>query len=425
MENYRKSSDNEELNKEVPKKKLKLLKKNDGQDFFNTWAIRRDQENSNIEREEDEEELTENGEKPKNFNKRFRKLWHGFFELLSGSDLAPKPQKTKPTIETNKQETSELDNISAPETEVEPSAASRPNLESSWYENQPINPNDQSQATNLPASSFEQSGREIDNPPKQSEETSKSGEGRGNSGELPPPPNIAYRDGGAESSGPEPTENSTSTVTNRLEDHSHRPDWGPALVVGMYEGHLSRKRDRRLRKEVGSIKNTLNKDLTSPREQFGQNKNEYKSNNQTPELPNAPSKLNPEVSKPSVEQTHTNYREQAEMTPQSDKQVTPEVIFKEVAKAAEKNIPLEGLIERQHEIKDLPKDSSGSATTAYGSKDLNNSAFGQSASTSLSSKPNLFKRIILADDQQLKSLAAKGGAISIIIIATILIFLIY
>lgn len=422
----------EEQSETVPKKTNKLRRKSQNSDFFSSWLERGSREPYDDNKEtDDEDESSDNSEKPKGFYKRFRKLWHGFFAQLSEAEplkldgdhnqasfLQSKPENQPTNLEQNGQ------------ARVNEAPRQTSN-DAGWREDQPILPNaslgneylaesDQSNETKLP--------NKTQNP-------SPIPANSGGEGDPPPPPTSenAFR-WQPESNHQAGTEVQNLNVNETTPQHSHRPDWGPALVVGMYEGHLSRKRDRRIRRDIGKINNKLKE----PANQINSMPSEHTSkveafNTLPPKIIKETVVSNPEARseqakhkyelEPNVAELKEpkNFKEPAA---QSESVVSPEVIFREVTKAAEKNVPLEAIFERRHEVKDQPKeDFAMNPADYYGSSPRSSNFSTKHPDSQVSPPLKSAPKSILIDERAFQSSLAKGGVIGLLLLIVIAIAL--
>ena len=149
--------------------------------------------------------------------------------------------------------------------------------------------------------------------------------------------------------------------------HSHKEPLGAAAAIGtVLVDQLSRRRDRKLRREhkrdMQTIKKELGKDETADSVvEITKNVREQPDQKaaKAPEVAQSIS-LEQDVARrnyfETTEQTATFFKPEILTRPHLPEEISPEVVLEQVEAAAEKDIPIEAAFEKRHEIKDEPDD---------------------------------------------------------------------
>lgn len=431
IENIRKFPE-EEGAETLPQKPNKVRRKREASDFFSTWLERGSKDIYRNNHESDDDKSNDKLKKPKGFYKRFLKPWHGFFAQLSEAEpLKLNGDHNQPSLLQSKPENQPTNQEHDGQARV--NEASRQTLnDGGWREDQPILPN-ASQSHEQSSESAQSDKAELPNITKNSDPLPAN---LGGGGDVPPPQSPES------SLNPQPEPNNYESnargqninVQTTTAEHRHRPDWGPALVVGMYEGHLSRKRDRKINRDINKINNKIDESLVQPNPNLSSQSQRAEAfnaitPNKAPEA--APlTNLKYNTQQPTIgyeaKSKNTQFKELVTQNESltSEDNSSPEVILKEVAKAAEKNVPIEAIFERRHEVKDQPKDDYAmSPDEFFGSNHLSSNIAPNQSDSQTTRALNKASNSVQIDDTALQSSLAKGGVIGLILLVVVVIAL--
>lgn len=347
MEDLRRYAAQESVPEAKEAKKPRWLKLV-GEDFFKTWQERLDDERRDADQETDEEdEVLDKTEKPSRFGKRWRKLWHGLFPRVVQAETGP-----------DRAEAASMMRLEADQTEPD----TKPDAAENWP-NQSV----AAASSELPPEASAGSGDEAPPPLPPT------------GGEGPPvlPPEkgplnqsqaaaeaafakIARQEAEAAREAAKRQAVGTSFVLDLLdpigrlrENRKDRKTLAKADKLTEQKLTPIKEANQKIEQQLGEQQSKIiNLQAETARETAQLAENQRLNEAKSAKLPPAekPVYLPPEKTVSLNMAVETNRPAE----PKEAKRPSPEVVFKQVQKAAEQDAPLEALFERRHEIKDQP-----------------------------------------------------------------------